>query len=688
MEQGIVRLLAETQLPHEAPRKNAESQLRQLYTNDSFATALVSISAQPRFDLQARQSALLYLKRYIQEVWSPNMEEYKGQTLIENEEQRKSIRHMLLELAMTQGQERKIKNAASSVVSKIATVDFPDYWPELLPTLLHVISTGSDGQIHGALKVLQDLIDGCFNEEQFFKVARDLVQTVYQVAVNDSRSTIIRALAVSVFRTCFDTLEMVMEDHKAAVKNFAEETLSSWSPFFVATLKAVLPSIPADDETDKAKTEYYRGLVALKLQVVKVLMRVRSVFPAALAPQSPQLFSATWDELNTLQSQYYQMYIEDDRQGRLEDADGLPYTLDFLILEELDFMQACLRAPPVRKELEQQLRDATGPETWVMEVMKLAVAYAQITNEEEALWEIDVNIFLSEESNVTANYTPRAACGDLVIKLGEWQNAAAIQGLLHHARSVFSSESGWKAKESALYVLNRLLADMEEVDKQLFPDTANGFLEFARYAMQQEESFLRARGYLVAGSLIKTSGESLRSVAGFFMETSLHAISNDPSDVVKVACIRALQHYLSSTPPETTLPLQPSIISAISDYLSHQDLSDLDESEDIMIAIVETLRDAILLDARICLTGQGLDVLFTIASHGASNFQIAMLITETFEEVAESLSGAGAETYAALCARVLPSLSGAFDLGNLTEENALTNVCTLSSLLRYHDKKD
>lgn len=674
MEQELVRLLADTQASAETPRKAAEVQLRQLYTNDGLAPALISIGAQDQVGIQIRQSALLYLKRYIQESWSPALDEFKGTLCIQNDEQRAKVRHLLLELSTTAGLDRKVKGAASSVVSKIAAADFPDRWPELLPTLLHVINTGTDGQTHGALKVLQDLVDDCFNEEQFFKVARDLVQTLYHVAASDGRPTILRALAVSVFRSCFDILEMVIEDHKVAVKAFAEETLETWSPFFIATLQATLPSAPVDGETDVATAEHYRGMVALKLQVVKVLMRVRSVFPAALAPQTPQLFSATWDELNTLKPQYNHMYIDQDLQGRLEDADGLPYTLDFLVLEELDFMQACLRAPPVRKQLEEQLRNASGPDNWVTEVMKLAVAYALITNEEEALWDIDTNIFLAEESSVTANYTPRAACGDLVVKLGEWQNMAAIQGLLHHTRSLFSTESSWKAKEAALYILNQLLNDMQEVDKQISPEAAHAFLDFTKYSMQQEDSFLRARGYLVAGSLIRTSGDALVQVAASFMETSLHAVSNDPSEVVKVSCIRAMAFYLAAAPTAITVPLQPTIIAAIADYLSQQDLSDLEESEDIMIAVVETLRDAILLDTTICLTGQGLDVLFTVASHGASNFQIAMLINETFEEATQALAATGPDAYAALCQKVLPSLSGAFDLGNLTEQNDLTNL--------------
>jgi importin-9 len=172
-------------------------------------------------------------------------------------------------------------------------------------------------------------------------------------------------------------------------------------------------------------------------------MKIRSVFPALLSPQSPVLFTATWQELSILQAPYHKMYIDDDQQGRLEDADGLPYTLDFLVLEELDFMQSCLRAPPVRKELEGQLQQASASgspaDTWVMEVMKLAVAYAQITTEEEGLWDIDVNIFLSEETSVTANYTPRTACGDLVIKLAEWLSKLTIEGLFAYTKTVFST---------------------------------------------------------------------------------------------------------------------------------------------------------------------------------------------------------------------------------------------------------
>jgi len=101
--------------------------------------------------------------------------------------------------------------------------------------------------------------------------------------------------------------------------------------------------------------------------------------------------------------------------------------------------------------------------------------------------------------------------------------------------------------------------------------------------------------------------------------------------------------------------------------------------------LVETLRDAILIDTRICITDNGLDTLFRVASHQANNFQLTMLVVEAFEEVTETIARMGGDAYVQLCARVLPSLTGAFDVGSLTEENALCNFAAdLLAVLAEH----
>ena len=279
MEQQLLQLLQETQASSEGPRKTAELRIAQLYTNDEFPLSLTSIAYNDSYPIAVRQSALLVLKTFVQSSWSPQLDEFRGQVLV-SDANKAQLRQALLGLATSDNNDRKIKSAASYVVTKIASADFPDQWPDLLHTLLQLIPTCNDGQLHGALKVLGDLVEDGLNEEQFFNVARDLVKVLYDVAVNEGRKTTLRALAVSVFRGCFEILEMVMEDHKAAVKHFADEALNAWSPFFISTMKAPLPPPPPSDDEEQSTNgadEQFRGVVALKLQVVKVSLALKAM---------------------------------------------------------------------------------------------------------------------------------------------------------------------------------------------------------------------------------------------------------------------------------------------------------------------------------------------------------------------------------------------------------------------------
>ena len=271
MEDQLVQLLSATQTAQDAPRKQAEQQLQSLYTHQDFPIALVEIARHDSVPLNIRQAALLYLKQVVLAGWSDSLEEFKG-TFIIADPVKDKVRALLLDLATTDQLDRKLKSAASLVVGKIAACDFPEQWPDLLNHLLALIPTASDGQLHGALKVLDGLVEDSFNESQFFAVAKQLIKVVHDVAVNDARKPTLRALACSVFRNTFDILEMVLEDHKAEVKGFADEVLQEWIPFFTDIMKSRLPNPPTEQEEneDAPNAEAYRGMVALKLQVAKV----------------------------------------------------------------------------------------------------------------------------------------------------------------------------------------------------------------------------------------------------------------------------------------------------------------------------------------------------------------------------------------------------------------------------------
>ncbi len=277
MEQEVIQLLQFTQAREDNTRKAAELKLLRLCAYPDLPFALLSISTHSDVAEHIRQAALLTLNRVVVATWSPKFDEdFKG-TIVLNDEAKAKVRHQVLAICIGDdgGQvgNRKVKNAASLVASKIAGVDFPDSWPDLLPQLLRILSGNtSDLQVHGALRVLTDLVESGFSEEQFFAVARDLVSGLQHVATNVQRKPILRALAISVFRACFDTLEMVMEDHKFAVKAFLDQALQGWMAFFIETLRIPLPPTPREDEErqEEGNPSQWRGLIALKLQVVKV----------------------------------------------------------------------------------------------------------------------------------------------------------------------------------------------------------------------------------------------------------------------------------------------------------------------------------------------------------------------------------------------------------------------------------
>lgn len=202
-------------------------------------------------------------------------------------------------------------------------------------------------------------------------------------------------------------------------------------------------------------------------------MKIRAVFPGLLTALSPIYFSVLWSELSNVQVTYHEFYIDDERQSRLEDADGLPYSLDYLVLEELDLLQTLLKAPPVKAELQQQLQSAGQAATtasWLPEMLKLVGTYAQITPEEEGLWDIDVNLFLSEETSVTANYTPRTSAADLVIKLGEWLHSTSVEALLGYVNVIFSNSS---STYENLFAVDQLLLVIEHLLTRLSPSGGN-----------------------------------------------------------------------------------------------------------------------------------------------------------------------------------------------------------------------
>ena len=274
MEQQVLQLLIITLDPSAPIRTDAERQLQQLYSDDAFPISLISIAAHKSIPVNHRQAALLSLKSLVLKTWSPSLEEYEGSDLL-SDATKDQIRHATLSIATAGDEERKIVAAASYVVSKIASVDFPEQWPSLLPTLLGTVPQANATQLHGVLVVLGNLVEDGFDDDQFSGSAVELVKCLYNVAVDSDKRWATRALAVSIFRACFDTMELLFQTNAGSVHQFMQEASDAWSPFFIETLRMPLPYMPSENEEMQGSPGgtalvQWRGVISLKTQVVKV----------------------------------------------------------------------------------------------------------------------------------------------------------------------------------------------------------------------------------------------------------------------------------------------------------------------------------------------------------------------------------------------------------------------------------
>ncbi|KAL1885996.1 hypothetical protein Cpir12675_006955 [Ceratocystis pirilliformis] len=681
MADELAHVLSNTQSGDASVRLQAETALKQARVNPAFPMTLITVAAHSSVDTSIRQSALSVLRRFVEKNWNPeallNDDDDEICDEVDNDppvdiphENRAHIKRSLLELVLSVEDNRKVKSGASQVVGRIAAYDAPDKWPELLPTLLAVIPTGQDTQVHGALKILGDIVDESLSEDQFFILARDIIKALGEVALNANRQPMHRALAACVFRGCFDLLEMVKEEHPKEAKAFGDEIIATWNPFFLDILKAPFPQDPI---TPSGQPSSWNGIVALKLQVIKTLIKIKNVLPSLIVPQSITYFSLAWAELQTLRNAYKVLYMDNEAQSRMEDVDQLPYTLDLLVLDQLDLIHQYLRAPPVETHLQQELAaNIASPEAtpWMSEVINILIAYSCVTQEQIGLWEIDASLFLSEEALVNVNYTARTACGDMMIKLGEMFKESILKGLCAHTKSLFVGGNDWRTQEAALFLFNAVNIDFRETNTSISDETCQFYLELVDYAISQsQDELLRARGYLVGASLT-----SLYDTPDSLVMSTIEHINADPSEVVRVSCIKAIEELCRAD--RISSDTQPGVVAAVGQFIKSKSSEEIEESEELVVALAEALRNLVIVDPRITLSDQvnPCEMLFNLMRTAASSFQVTYIVAEAFEEAASSLSPSG--QFGALSAKILPTLMSAFELENFAETDPLAAAAT------------
>lgn len=275
MEQQVLSLLQATLTPDTTTVSNAEQALKGLYNQPEYPFALLSLATHSNVSAGLRKSSLTNLRQYVESTWSPQLESFSGSIFL-NDEAKSQLRSNILALCTTSDStiDTSLQRLASQIVAKIASVDFPDNWPALFPEVINTLKSAThDAPAQGTLRVLLEMVDSGLSEAQFFAVAPDVINTLQHITENTQLTPIVKASALNVLRSCFESLELVLESENGpSARAFLDGSLKQWMPFFMHVLRQPLPDVTQED-FDKGSmniTNKWKGDVAVKTQSIKV----------------------------------------------------------------------------------------------------------------------------------------------------------------------------------------------------------------------------------------------------------------------------------------------------------------------------------------------------------------------------------------------------------------------------------
>lgn len=189
MEQQLAQCLEGTLSADAVVRTQAEAALLQLHNERSCGLSLAHLTLSPSLSPTIRKSSAVSLRKWIRERWSGLFDGFvgfspSGEPL--NSEEKIPIRTALLEMLTLRGSEsRRLRVIGAACLSSVCSSDWPDDFPELLPTVQGLLRGGEQDCLHGALSFLSEFWTSEMDERQILGGAREMLPTIEALLGNE-----------------------------------------------------------------------------------------------------------------------------------------------------------------------------------------------------------------------------------------------------------------------------------------------------------------------------------------------------------------------------------------------------------------------------------------------------------------------------------------------------------------------
>ncbi|KAF8832761.1 hypothetical protein HHX47_DHR1001493 [Lentinula edodes] len=507
-----------------------------------------------------------------------NVAECLAGTLDTNPNVRMAAELKLAEFMAIPDPARKIRSLSAHTLSSIANCDWPDEYPDLLTSLISLLSSNSPESVHGAMQVFTEFIKSDLTEDQILPVLRDLLPVLLSI-LGSTETPLTRSRTVSVFRQCVISLFMVKEQHPQPVK----EAISTVLPVWLEAFKVLLNMDPSKDVAEGSNWE---GL-AVRIQIFKALDTIHTSFPRSIAPYLPELVPASLVHLNTLYTTFDRYYLASTESVPSSSEDET-IELPQLITSIMDFVSSVVRAGRVKEWF-------TGDNA--VSLISAIFSYIQMTDDDEENWANNANAFVAQEDDDLAPYSVRVAGLDLLTCLLD-RTPAQTTATCHNViqKVVLTSDqtrtSGkkdwWRPLEAALTAvgsqaetIQECIDDEQESGRNRPIDIESLLTNVIPTILGQSKfPFLQGRGFVFASQYAKLLPVQL---AGQYLDAAIHVIeANDASIPIKVSAVKAVQNFCVGSDDNALSPFIPRIAKDLGPFLAVT-------SEDTLSLVLETL---------------------------------------------------------------------------------------------------
>eukprot|EP00058_Branchiostoma_floridae_P024325 XP_002609815.1 hypothetical protein BRAFLDRAFT_114481 [Branchiostoma floridae] len=383
--------------------KPAEQQLKQWETQPGFYSILVTIFSNHAISLNVRWLAVLYFKNGVDRYWrrtAPNAIP---------EEEKNQLRKQLI--ANFNEPVNQVATQLSVLIAKVARVDCPRAWPELIPTLLeavkspevllqqralltlhHVTKTLATKRLAGDRKIFQELAGNIFSF--VYNLWNSHMETFLQLVVTSPGST---DQLLPPLERCLLTLKVC---RKLAVHGF---TSADTMPDVMALLNATHPRIKSllplrkDFSTHIQLKEKLEKLVIL---LTKVLLDMLEYHAVAFVPFIQPALEFTVSYVFT------------------ETGEGLLF--ERFTVQCLNLVKAIIKCDKYRpaKEISETKEPATIEAykakmsfftcaTLTEICTRLILQYFPLTEEDLQAWDADAEDYITDEGGESWKFTQR-----------------------------------------------------------------------------------------------------------------------------------------------------------------------------------------------------------------------------------------------------------------------------------------